>query len=777
MFKNYLKIAFRNLLKFKSFSLINIISLAVGMTCTILIFLWVQDELSFDRFNGKVNDIYGVYTQSDTDGLSHIIIPYPIGPALKDKFPEVVDSTRIRFRSGSIKYKQNVYNEKKFCWTDHSIFDVFSFPFIKGDPKTALTEPFSAVITQDIAKKYFGEEDPINKIIKYNNWKDFKVTGIIKNVPKNSHLQFDFLVSYPPNKGLGVINEYPWLSAYCYTYLLLQENISIEKFKQKIVGFLNDHVPSNKTSIKLLGLKKIHLSSLYGDGKTIYVYIFTLIGILILVIACINFINLSTAHYTVRFKEVGLRKTIGANRKQIIIQFFSESTLFTFISFIISMILLELILPYFNNFTNKHVVLNFIHSEYILSLIFILIFTAIVAGSYPAIFLSSLQPVKILRGDRSPGSKNSLFRNILVIAQFSISIILIIITGVIYSQLNYIQDVDKGFNMENLICFPLNADIKSKYELMKSELSKNPYILSSTLSRALPSSIYLDAGKLDWEGKPPDKELRFMFSVVDFDYISTLKMEMIQGRNFSKKFPTDDQNYILNQEAIKQMELESPIGKKFTMWGYQGKIIGVVKDFHYNHFRTKIKPIVLTLHDFGYSYLIIKIKSQNQAQTIGSLKNLWSNFSPEFPFEYFFIDENFSNQYGDERQMGKIFNFFALMAIFISCMGLGGLVSFSVGHRTKEIGIRKILGASISGILFLITRKFLKLVFIANIISFPIAWYAIRYWLGSFAYKIDIGFDMFILAGVLSLLISLLTVSYQVIRVAMANPIEALRYE
>ena len=304
MFKNYLKIAFRNLLKFKSYSLINIISLAVGMTCTILIFLWVQDELSFDRFNGKVNDIYGVYTQSDTDGLSHTIIPYPIGPALKDKFPEVVDSTRIRFRSDSIKYKQNVYNEKRFCWTDHSIFDVFSFPFIKGDTKTALTEPFSAVITQDIAKKYFGEEDPINKIIKYNNWKDFKVTGVIKNVPKNSHLQFDFLVSYPPNKGLGVKNKYPWLSAYCYTYLLLQKNISIEKFKQKIVGFLNDHVPSNKTSIKLLGLKKIHLSSLYGDGNTIYVYIFTLIGILILVIACINFINLSTAHYTVRFKEV-----------------------------------------------------------------------------------------------------------------------------------------------------------------------------------------------------------------------------------------------------------------------------------------------------------------------------------------------------------------------------------------------------------------------------------------------------------------------------------------
>ena len=550
--------------------------------------------------------------------------------------------------------------------------------------------------------------------------------------------------------------------------------------EKKISGFLKKHNPERNEKLTLQKLSQVHLYKPDGTGDAVrYVYVFSIIAIFILLIACVNFMNLATARSEKRAKEVGLRKTIGAKRSQLIKQFLTESILFAFFSFAIALVIVELLLPLFNTLSGKQFVLDFSNLNILLGLTAVVLLTGILSGSYPALFLSSFTPIKIIKGTFFSLAKGSRLRNGLVIFQFTLSITLIICTAIVYSQLKYIQNKDLGLDKENLVYTLMEGDSKSKYEIVKKELLKHPGIQSASACHILPSEIYVWAGYLDWEGREPDQKVYFAFSFVDFDYIPTFKMEIKAGRNFSREFTTDIENFILNEEAVKQMGLKSPIGKQFTFWRHKGKIIGVVKDFNFQHLGNKIAPLVLSLGTWGDSkkYLVMRTKPGDPAEMIKHFRQVWNGINPGFAFDYHFFDETYDRLYKNEKQLGRILFYIAFLAIFISCMGLFGLASFMAERRTKEIGIRKTLGASVPNITIMLSKKFTSLVVLSNVIGWPIAYYTMKSWLGAFAYRTGIGINVFIWGGILALLIAWLTISYQSIRAALANPIEALRYE
>jgi putative ABC transport system permease protein len=791
MFWNYLKVTWRNIKRYKGYSSINIIGLAVGLACCILILLWVQDELSYDRFHAKADDLYRAVTeyQKTVPSTHYWPVCAPLAPALKEDYPKIIKATRFTRlrREQPVKYGDKSLLEAQICLTDPDFFEMFTFPLLQGDPASALSNPNSLVITEEMATKYFGSENPLGKTLNINNEHDFTVTGIMKNIPHNSHLKFDFLVPFIRiedfEKEWAVLDN--WTLNGFATYVLLQKNTSLQELNHKIKDFILKHVAESKDLLYLQPLKDIHLYSSHiqfgieGQGNIKYVYIFSVVAFFVLIIACINFMNLATARSSNRAKEVGLRKVVGARRPQLIGQFFCESVLMALLSLILAVILVELFLPAFRNLSGKPLDLGFSNNiNILLTIVVMTLITGFLSGTYPALFLSSLRPVKVLKGRLKTEERGYLFRKILVVSQFSLSILLIICTILVSNQVDYMRNRKLGLDKEQVVYLPIRSEQVDKYDPLKIELLKNTGIRNVAASSNIPTyGVILTTDNFTWEGKDPEDIKVLHVTSTGYDFIETLNMEMIQGRSFSEEYRSDENAVVINETAQKMIGMEDPVGKLLMQRDTELPIIGVVKDYHFRSLHSEIEPLLLVNAPSLYRYILIKLDSGDIPSTLANIESTWKTFFPDSPFEYHFLDEAYDKLYRTEQRMGTLFNYFTGLAVLISCLGLFGLASFMAEKRTKEIGIRKVLGAPVSGVVILLNKEFIKWVLIANIVAWPVAYYAMSKWLQGFAYRTNIGVWSFALAALIALAIAVVTVSYKSIKAATANPVESLRYE
>jgi len=795
MFKNYLKISFRNLWKYRGYSVINLAGLATGMACFILILLWVQDELSYDKFHENTNRLFRVVrldSEDPSQGVCRTGAPW--GPALHNDFPEVENFVRFRGHGRTLMSSGDKrFYESEGLYADSTIFEVFTFPLLKGNPKTALTRPNTMVINERMAEKYFGSEDPVGQSLVFNNDAEFEITGIMQNIPANSHIKFDYLIPFFMYQRWDTSE---WGVNNFYTYLLLTEGTAVE-LEVKIPEFLERHAGERTAAAtinKLQPITDIHLHSnllreLEANGDIANVYIFSAIAIFILLIACINFMNLATARSANRAKEVGIRKVVGSQRLQLIKQFLGESIFLSTIGILLAVGLVELLIPNFNELSGKQLSLDFGNNVFLLTgLLFMALIVGFISGAYPAFFLSSFKPIAAIKGDVGSPKSSSILRKGLVILQFAISITLIVGTAVVYRQLNYMSSKKLGFDREQVLVIRMdNSEIKPKQELFRSELLRNPAI-----SGVSATSNLLGGG--DWgmpfsyEGSGDENRFSARVLVVDPNFVETLGMQIVEGRNFSNEFTTDiSAAYILNESAVKQIGFDEPVGKYFGRptekneqgkWDYEnGSVVGVIKDFHFRSFHEEIQPMVLFMMPEWFSYLSVRIRPENISTTIDFVEKKWHEFDPNRPFDYFFLDEIFDQMYRAEQRFGNTFVAFSVLAVVIACLGLFGLASFMAERRTKEIGIRKVLGASIINIVSQLSKDFTKWVIFANLIAWPVAFFVMNKWLQNFAYQVGLSLDTFLVAGVLALLIALLTVSFHAIRAAISNPVDALRHE
>jgi putative ABC transport system permease protein len=800
MFKNYLKIALRNIGKYKTYSSINIIGLAIGIACCILILLFVQDELSYDSYHAHSDHIYRLVAQSKSVSETNRIAPIgaPIAKIFSSALPEIRKATRLNREDRVLVENGNKkFFEERFFYADPEIFDVFSFPFIKGDSKTALATPFSVVLTESMAQKYFNEDDPIGQSIMMNNEHSFNITAVIQDVPHNSHFRFDFLASLETLADLygERFLTHPGYMSF-YTYLLLQEGTNSAELEQKFHVMLKQYLGEQAASMRsfhLQPLKSIHLHSkleyeIEANSDMSYIYIYSSIAFFILLIASFNFMNLSTARSTRRAKEVGMRKVLGAQRMQLIKQFLGESVVLSFLSLFLAVILAELFLRVFNSLTGKELSLNYFENIGIfLGFFGIAAIVGIFAGLYPALFLSAFNPVRTLKGKLGTGGKSSSFRRFLVVAQFTITIILITGTLIIQNQLNYVRNRNLGFNKEQVVVIPIHdPNTMQAYEAIKTELMQNPSIISVTASSTVPGKPFTVI-TYRVEGPPETEHQKMVTYFIDYDFLETLGIELAAGRNFSKEFTTDESSaFILNETAVRQLGWDNPLNQQI-IWPSsllrrdaivkKGRIIGVVKDFNVTSLHQRIEPVILQIRPKSFHGISARIRTENIPLTLAFLRQKFSQFSSVFPFEYSFLDDDFNKLYKADEKIGQLFGIFSSLAIFVACLGLLGLASFTAEQRTKEIGIRKVLGSSVPEILLLLSKEFFKWILVANIIAWPIAWYLSRNWLQNFAYRINIQIWVFILSGLLALAVALLTISYQSIKAALANPLESLRYE
>jgi len=783
MFSNYLKIAVRNLLRQKAHSVINIAGLAIGLACAMLIFLWVQDELSYDRFNENVDDLYRIVETQHYTGQQDVLVavtPAALTSALKEEVPEIIKSTRLSFNSLTIRNGDRLFTEG-VALADPDFLEMFTVPFLEGDPRTALTNPHSLVLTEKAAKKYFGDKDPLGKTILVENEFDFVVTGVIRNMPHNSHLQFDLLAPFVFLKERGSSMD-DWNTNWCYSYVMLQQNVRNEGIDSKINQVLHRHSETT-TELHLQPVERIHL---YSGGKYIadirrqgdieYVRIFSGIALLVLLIACVNFMNLSTARSERRAKEVGLRKVVGANRSQLIGQFLGEAMLMTLVAFGLALVLTQLLLPAFNDLSGKNLALSQLTLTTALGILGIALAAGIISGSYPAFVLSSYKPAETIK--RGSGSAESgLFRKILVTAQFSLSVIMIIGTIVVSAQIGYIRNKNLGLNKENLGYVWMSGNFRSKYAVAKRELLGEPGITDITATSQLPINVLSSTSGWDWDGKPADASVLMSFISVDEDYVKTFGMQMAEGRFFSSEFGSDSLAVVVNETAVNAMGMTSPVGKRLTGRGKDMTIIGVVKDFNFKPIRTKIEPLVLLLNPARYYAMVFKTKSTGVSATIGEIEKVYKKFNPERPFHFSFLDQDYDQLYRAEVRVGVISQWFAFLSIFIAALGLYGLASYMAERRTREIGIRKVLGATVPGLFVLLSREFLIMAGIANLIAWPVAYGVMKEWLQNYAYHTSLTIGAFLTATALAIAVIVVTTSYQAIRASRANPVDALRYE
>jgi putative ABC transport system permease protein len=783
MFKNYIKIAFRNIRRYKVFSSINILGLTLGLTCCIFIMLWIFDELSYDRFHVDSESLFRVEEKIHYSGktFNSMATSPAVAPALKEQFPGIIDAVRYDpVKNILLKYNDKMFYEPDIVTAEPSFFKLFSFRFIRGDTNSVFDGPNSVVITQDIAEKYFGNEDPIDKVLIFDNNDQYVVKAVIAKITHNTHFKFNIVIPFNYITRRPGYDENKWQSSYISTYVKLDASADVNLVQDKMSQLLKEHRKDSETELYLQPLIDIHLHSRYGSGDILYIYIFSTTALFILIIACINFMNLSTIHSAKRAKEIGMRKVVGAHRKHIISQFFGESLLMTFFAFIIALIIVTILLPQFNQLSGKQVSLNTFANfgNLLIGLVFIIFFTGILAGGYPALLLSSFRPIRTIRGSVSIGSRSKNFRRIMVLVQFSISIFLIIATVIIKSQLSYLQNMNLGWDKEHLIYLNSNDKILPKYNALKNKLISDSRILGVTLSRQLPGRFGNTTGTLRWEGKDPEFSLSAHFNSVDYDFPKTLGIEMSSGRPYLLDFPSDTANaIIINREFEKAMGKEPAVGKPLWIDDRQFNIIGVTENFHLQSARNKIEPAMLFLDPRGTRYIFLRIKPENIASTMSFITETWKTVLPDFPMEYSFMDETYNNLYRAAERMGVLFSYFTTLAIIIACLGLFGLGSFISQQRTKEVGIRKVLGASVSGLFVLLSKDLTKWVLLANLFSWPIAWYVLNRWLHSFAYRTEIKWWIFFLAGTLALIIALMTVSYQTIKAARANPVNSLKYE
>jgi len=787
MLKNYIKIALRNIRKHPGYSVINIAGLAIGLACCLFILIWVLDELSYDKFHENSPYLYRVEENQYYSGrVYHVTVtPYPLAPALKQDFPEIIEATQYVGVGGQLlRYGEKAFFETGIKAVAPAFFRMFTFPFVKGDSASALDDPFSLVISEEIAEKYFGEEDPIGKAFSINNRYDMKVTGVMKDVPHNSYLQFNIVIPYALLEKVGAVNDSMGSNS-IFTFVQLQKGASLQQVNEKIRGFIKKHVPDSVTELELALYPRIHLHQYFGYGRDMgqikYVYMFSVIALFVLLIACINFMNLSTARSANRAREVGVRKVAGALKSHIIQQFYGESVIYAFIALAFAMIIVVLLMSPFNNLSGKELSLGILGSGMILAgFIGVTLFTGLVAGSYPALFLSSFQPVRVIKGSLKSGTGSTLFRRILVVIQFALSVFLIIGTVVVYNQLQYMKKRDVGFKRENMVYIPMRGQTGRFYTALKDALARDSRILGVTGSSHLPSQIGSNSSGADWDGKDQDQVVLIGMSSVDYGYIETTGIELTEGRSFSREYGTDQtEAFIVNEEVAKLMGKESVVGERFSFAGREGRIIGVMKNFHFESFRNKIEPLAVYMRppDQGFSYTLFRIPPENISASLDFVRETWQKVIPDFPFEYRFLVDDFEYYYRSEERMGDLLKYFSILAVFIACLGLFGLASFTAEQRTKEIGIRKVLGASAPQITLLLCREFFVLVLLANIISWPVAYFVMKNWLQDFAYRTGLGAFTFVLTMVLALIIALLTVSFQAVKAAVANPVDALKYE
>ena len=779
------KIFYRNVVKNKLTSFINVFSLTIGLTCTILVLLWVQDELLFDTFHQNLDHLYRVVVRNETtDAVIHqAVTPAPLAPALKQEFPEIVKATRCNvFGEWLMQSGESIFTERGVAFVDPDFLDMFTFPLKQGDAQKALDNPFSILISEKMARKYFQESEAMGQTIFFDDKYDMKVTGVFQNCPENSTFQFDFIIPFEFLRERENIDF--WQAHLYYTFVQLENNVSASDVNDKIAGVLGKHDPNKKYILYLQKFKDIHLrSSLNYDvsnrGNIKYIWIFSSLAVFILLIACINFMVLTTANFTRRMNEIGVRKVFGSHRKHLVLQFLTESLLLTLVALSFALFFVDLLLPVFNQLTGKLFTFAVLFKGPVFkSILLISLMTSILAGSYPALFLSRFQPVHIVKKGSLPHNLNMNFRRGLVITQFTVSIFLVIATIIVSRQLNYMQGKDLGFTKEHIIYINMKRDFLKDYASFRDQLLQNPYIVNVTASFQLPNDIGSSPGGFEWEGQKPGQEIRMNASLVDYDYFETFDMKMTEGRRFSRKFTSDDSAaYIVNEAAVRAMGLESPVGKRFSFWNTPGYIIGVVKDFHAQSLHSEINPVVFKIDKFWLNYIFVRINSAHIQPGIEYIRNVWENRNPNYPFEYHFLDQQIDKYYQAEKKMRNLVIYSAILTIVLACLGLLALTRVTIEQRTKEMGIRKVLGATFYEFLVLLSGTLLKWIVVANLIAWPLAWYSSHKWLQNFAYRIHIDIWTFLLTGLLTLFIALLTILYQIIKANRVNPVQALRYE
>jgi len=815
MFNNYFKIAFRNLIKQKTYSLINIMGLALGMAVAILILLYIKSETSYDKFNRDADRIVRLERQflganGEVRGAFASIAPSFV-PIIERDIPDFENITRIFYPNEiTVGYGNKSFTETRFFFAEDDIFEIFTLPFIEGDPKTALKNPFTIVLSETTSNKYFGSQNPIGKMFQIFD-RNYNVTGVIKDTPYNSHVHFDFIASYLSllgiNGGSSEADDYflgnsNFSDNVCHTYGKLAKGVSVESVQAKIPMLLDKTFPprtgedgrvikmSETANIFLRKLTDIHLhannpNELEPTGNSIYITIFTVVAIFILLIACINFINLSTARSSRRAKEVGLRKVVGAFRRMLISQFLGESMFISLLSVIGAVVLVMLAIPYFETFAGTQIKFNIAEDSTVLFILLAVFLSAgLIAGIYPALYLSAYKPALILRGEVTKGTKGVLFRKVLVVFQFAISSALIIAVAIIFKQMNYINSANLGFNKENVVLLPLDGNMKDRWVDIKQNLLKDTRIVSAAISKRAPSGRLMDAPgfQVELKGEILNSPFGMPHNRVDYDFFKTFGMEIIAGRDFSVDHPTDDSlAYVINETACRRLGFAEPkdaIGTNITARRIDaGKIIGVVKDFHYESLREEILPIITYIVPGQANTIAIRIAPGNVKSAIDYIKDVLQQYEPGMNFQYDFLDTRLKAQYENEIEMMELFVYFSLLAVAIACLGLFGLAAFTAEQKVKEIGIRKTLGASIPGLTFLLTKQFALWVVLANVVAAPLVYFAMTDWLNGFAYRTDITIGVFMIGFGLSLLIAVATVSVQTIKAAMANPANTLRTE
>jgi predicted permease len=788
---NFFKIAIRNISKNKFFTVLNVTGLAIGLAASLLILLWVQDEFSFEKFHRAAGEIYRVEEDQFYSGETYhvTVTPFPSGPVWKQKIPEITEQVRIHpwlprtlFRNGD-----KVFYESSLIAADSTFFNIFSYPMISGDPVAALKDPHSIVINEKTAARYFGTTNAVGQSLTLENKFRFTVSGVLRNLPGNTMFGFDVIIPFSFLREIGMMDTH-WGNNSIYTFVRVPHTADIKAVNEKMTKIVWENDPEIKTKYMLFPLLDIHLHQQFGfresKGAIMVVYIFTLIAVFILVIASINFINLSTARAGSRTKEIGIKKVAGADRKGMVLQFIMESLLLVAAALVVALVLTGLFLGLFNTISGKHFSLNdLFQTRFILSFTGVAVLTGLISGLYPALYLSSFKPVAVLKGEAVTGKGNTRLRQVLVVLQFTLSIIIAIAAVFSWQQLRYMLEKDLGFNKNNLVGIQMADNMKKQYYSLKKELENETMIHGITASTWNPVMIGSNSGGASWEGKDPDRNVLIGTNGVDYDYIKTMQIEIISGRDFSHEYSTDlakdtTGNFLVNEEVVKLMNIGDPVGKAFRFMGINGRIIGVMKNFHFKGADQPIEPLAFVLADTSYlNMILVRLNPSDVKGSLKVLEEKWKKVLPEYPLQYSFIDKDYENQFRNLMRMTGLLKYFTILAVIIACLGLLGLSAYSAERRTHEVGIRKVMGANSIEVIFTLAREFLVFVLIAILISVPAGWYIVSRLLQQFAYHIEIRPVIFLLISVSALIVAALTVSYQAFRASGINPAVTLKTE
>jgi len=791
MIRNFFRIAVRNISKSKGFTFINVTGMAIGLAASLLILLWVQDELSYEKFNIYAENIYRVEEDQFYSGERYhvTVTPYPSGPVWKEKIPEITEQTRVHPWLPRIlfRYEDKVFFESSIIAADSGFLKMFTLPLLLGDPATALSNPHSIILSEKLARKYFGDGNPIGKTVTLENNLQFTVSGVMKTLPKNSMFTFEGIIPFSYLYEIGAVYN-GWDSNSIFTYVQLAKGSDIKPVDKKLTDVVLENVPQITTKYMLFPLLDIHLHQQFGftESKSAItvVYIFTLIAIFVIVIACINFINLSTAKAAARGKEIGIKKVAGAGQKSMIVQFMLESLMLVAAAMVFAIILVGLFLGIFNNVSGKNFSLgDLFHAKFIIGFVATGLLAGLISGIYPAFYLSSFKPVVVLKGSAASGKGNGRLRQILVVIQFTLSMLIGIAAVFLYLQLKFLLEKDLGYEKENLISIQMSEQMRPKYYSLKKELEKETLIQGVTASTWNPVVMGSNSGGARWEGKDPDKNVLIGTNRVDYDYIKTLKMEMVSGRDFSQEFPSDmaqdtTGNFLINEEVVRVMGIDDPVGMGFRFMGLNGRIVGVMKNFHFKGADQPIEPMAFALTGPGnLNMILIRLTPGSVTESIKSVGKVWKEILPEYPLEYNFVDREYENLYRSQIRLSGLLKYFTILAIIIACLGLYGLASYSAQRRTNEVGIRKVMGADQLVIMYTLSKEFLVLVIVSIVLAVPVGWIVVQSLLKQFAYRIDMNAIVFVLIAAGAVVIAMLTVSFQAYRASCINPASALKVE